>query len=392
MFSSNHPFGVTEICSTHHILTSPSNPHGITPIDFGSAKLNPNILPLPPNAKYPYFIIGRSTTDGSYQEIVACFADFEHLPLTQRRILKCVDEPKVITVPSTKAKKCEKTWMELVKGPHDPRVFWSPKGEPLMTFGTQSSFTCFGQWIVDLRAVYQPLNDLLSGTIGGNINFSELQELRRPEPYGEFEKNWFLIWDETGDMYVHHDSNPRVFSKLGVETPVNLAQEKPCRSLPDPSLLPEGVDHHQSTNTLLVFLCKRLSCPPNPPQVLISIHQKKYFEMYHAFYQRYVIVYSATFPFHEIGRTKMLDMLGTKEGEMNYIVSLAWEVRNQGSLAPPKGHVGEGLSDQDATSWKEHLYDGYLDDTVLISLGIEDKYSAMLDVIAQDLVGCLDTC
>lgn len=48
-------------------------------------------------------------------------------------------EPKQLEVPSTPAEKCEGKYYYYpdIPGFHDPRVFWSSKGEPLMMVNTQ---------------------------------------------------------------------------------------------------------------------------------------------------------------------------------------------------------------------------------------------------------------
>ena len=74
------------------------------------------------------------------------------------------------------AEKCDSELMPYIdiSGFHDPGIFWSGKGEPLMMFNTQyadvslhraieanyysSHYACFGLWIIDLRTLYTPLS------------------------------------------------------------------------------------------------------------------------------------------------------------------------------------------------------------------------------------------
>jgi len=53
--------------------------------------------------------------------------------------MRCVTVPTTLSVPPTPAEKCEGKFGTYVDIPgfHDPRIFWSGKGEPLMMVNTQ---------------------------------------------------------------------------------------------------------------------------------------------------------------------------------------------------------------------------------------------------------------
>ena len=44
------------------------------------------------------------------------------------------------------------TALSLSIGPHDARVFYGPEA-PFTVYGSNSGFTCFGQWIQDIRVL-----------------------------------------------------------------------------------------------------------------------------------------------------------------------------------------------------------------------------------------------
>ena len=120
---------------------------------------NPTIIALPYWAENQYLVVSRVVTDGNYQENVICEANFCYTgspsdarkgekPCTQEDLvytgpaggLRCVTVPVILNVPPTPAEKCEGKFGTYVDIPgfHDPRIFWSGRGEPLMMVNTQS--------------------------------------------------------------------------------------------------------------------------------------------------------------------------------------------------------------------------------------------------------------
>ena len=127
---------------------------------------NPTVIALPYWSENQYLIVSRIVTDGNHQENVLCEANVCHIgsgkdarrgekPCTEddlRQVgpgggMRCVSPPVTLSVPPTPAERCEGDFMPYVDIPgfHDPRIFWSGKGEPLMMVNTQYSplHSCF---------------------------------------------------------------------------------------------------------------------------------------------------------------------------------------------------------------------------------------------------------
>lgn len=129
---------------------------------------NPTIISLPYWSENQYLLVSRIATDGNYQENVLCEANICYAgkkenarpgeqPCTPDDIrhvgpaggMRCVSSPMALSVPPTPAERCEGKFATYVDIPgfHDPRIFWSGKGEPLMMVNTQFvlavSLKCF---------------------------------------------------------------------------------------------------------------------------------------------------------------------------------------------------------------------------------------------------------
>jgi len=119
---------------------------------------NPTIIALPYWSENQYLVVSRIVTDGNHQENVLCEAkacyvgpdDGTHKgekPCNEQDLkyvgpaggLRCVAAPIRLSVPPTPAEKCEGKFGTYVDIPgfHDPRIFYSGKGEPLMMVNTQ---------------------------------------------------------------------------------------------------------------------------------------------------------------------------------------------------------------------------------------------------------------
>lgn len=119
---------------------------------------NPTIISLPYWSKNQYLVVSRIVTDGQHQENVICEAnicyageaknakpgempctsdDFQHLGPAGG--MRCVSAPVSLGVPPTPAESCQGRFAPYadIPGFHDPRIFWSGKGEPLMMVNTQ---------------------------------------------------------------------------------------------------------------------------------------------------------------------------------------------------------------------------------------------------------------
>ena len=119
---------------------------------------NPTIIALPHWSENQYLVVSRIVTDGNHQENVLCEANICYVgsgknatkgekPCTPEDIeilgpsggMRCVHAPITLSVPPTPAEKCEGKFATYadIPGFHDPRIFWSGRGEPLMMCNTQ---------------------------------------------------------------------------------------------------------------------------------------------------------------------------------------------------------------------------------------------------------------
>ena len=263
---------------------------------------NPAIIPLP-YWSHPakYVLVTRVVTFGFHQESHICLADIclpesssSHLPTKDRTRsearqalppdtrpctaldhahlgpnggLRCITPPLKINIPPTPAEKCEDAWLAFpdIPGFHDPRVFWSGKGEPLILVNSASRYECVGLWIVDLRRVYPDVERVLSREARGNIfgtkrdigdeqdeneqtglkmgtqrglglkpsmSYPHLTELtRNPRASrSSVEKNWMLWFPNGDEAYVQYDLlghrmiENKVSSELQAEPDEGLAR------------------------------------------------------------------------------------------------------------------------------------------------------------------------
>ncbi|TLD33149.1 hypothetical protein PspLS_01109 [Pyricularia sp. CBS 133598] len=395
-----------------------------TPLVFGGrTAINPNVLPHPtrPDA---YVMVAQEhppppDSFGRFTELTCDAA------VNGRGELACVTFPVALAIEptNTKGNACddpEKPALELLQinqGPHDARVFFGPRGEnPLVSYGSNSGFTCFGQWVQDFRvvsrwgeqldggqAVVAPVDKTL--TLADQL-FARGTEMQRPfgHRYSPVEKNFFLFWDRDGVMHAHHDMHPtRVLGRLNADGsvgrdlgPDTAAADGACLAhylpvLERVSFLSGPGDEddsvHQSTNSLSVTMCKRADagCKPGPGNTFIAtVVQHKRYRGFRSSYEAYMVLFRQEAPFalHAVSRRPLwisgrrravvpasVDGGGAavERTEMFYITSLNWMRRGQG-------------------------YHGYLDDVILAGFGIEDERPAVLDVRAEDLFQDLGLC
>ncbi|KAB8230367.1 uncharacterized protein BDW43DRAFT_285837 [Aspergillus alliaceus] len=386
-----------DMSATHTVLSSVSTPdkkwfH----IDFGGRHaINPSIIPHPeqPNT----WIItaqlhkpsDQRTSSVWFAELV-CDAVFRD----DGRTLGCIDPPLILPIAATigDSNNCvgDLSFFALNVGPHDARVFYGPDA-PYTIYGSNSHFTCFGQWIQDLRPLVdwkRPM-DLLY-----DHGFRQATELHRPLPFSAVEKNWFLFWDATGQAYVHYDVSPnRVFAKLDPSglvgpdlAPLASSTDNICLQHHLPTLKdPEFESIHQATNSLSITLCSRsdLSCHPTDANTFIlTIFQHKTFYSFHSVYEPYAMLFSRSPPF-----------------AIHSISSKPLWISGRGT--PGQGKKPQSLTNQEAESWnqtemlyvtsiswKDHgnKYHGYIDDVIFLGFGCEDEDTGGVDVVAGDLV------
>ena len=244
------------------------------------------------------------------------------------------------------------------------------------------------------------------------MSYSSLTEITRNprSTRGSIEKNWFMFGSEKLGSYVHYDMGPekRSFAKLlgsGITT-VNLTDpyEIPCIDTSDVS---EG-SWHQGTNSLMLILCNRadLNCKPTPQnQVFFAIIHHKHKNMWSLplRYERYVMVWSAEPPFNMLGISKH-PMLLYNETASGFYPEENWEDDPEQTELLAKGKRGKEnwavftYTVSIAWAWGRSMDQaheknvGYLDDEVILGIGVDDKDMVYSRVLAKDLLQCLQSC
>ncbi|KAI4166862.1 MAG: hypothetical protein LQ343_007683 [Gyalolechia ehrenbergii] len=422
---------------------------------------NPTIISLPYWAENQYLVISRIVTAGNHQENVMCEANICYIgasedamagekPCTEDDLkllgpaggMRCASTPIALNVPPTPAEECYGKYGSYVDVPgfHDPRVFWSGKGEPLMMVNTQSRYACFGLWMIDLRSLHPPLQDLLASSpthpsLGPLKSYSTLTELTRnpAETRASIEKNWLPFFSSTGESYIHYDitdprntsARGRTFAKLlgNGFTTTNLTDplELPCLFDTDATEIDEakkGGTWHQATNSLRLILCKRKDphCKADPENTVFFavIHRKfpNYLDL-PLRYERHFMVWSATPPFSMLGISQH-PILMANETASGWTESQNWDdyPDNAATVAHTKMHrnTTEPYGGKEywayftytvsiAYAWARTGMDevgeknvGYLDDEVVLGIGIDDKGQGFARAKAGDLVQCLRAC
>lgn len=404
-------------------------------ISFGDYEtFNPNIIPHPSSSDRWIIVAQQKAVndqEGLHSAVsiqLVCDASFRSSDGAQANdhnnnllsmshggeTLSCITPPIILPIEATSSEnRCQGHWspLSLNIGPHDARVFYGPE-VPYIIYGSNSQFTCFGQWMHDFRklvkwvpSVSSPSGDPSSQSTQAEKNtevFSTATELYRPPPYGQVEKNWFVFWDSAGDPYVHYDVWPhRSFAKIGaIQGDRFLSEESSIGSLTDvpgqaflastsditclgrymAQILSTSEDFiHQATNSLSITLCKRseTGCEPTEMNTFIfTIFQRKTHIGFGASsYEPYVMLFRRTAPFeiHSIS-TKPFWIYGRKpllqEGsahEMIYITSMSWKSHGQ-------------------------KYHGYSDDVLFLAFGIDDSRTAGIDIMASDLLKNMGLC
>lgn len=120
---------------------------------------NPTIMALPYWSPNQYLIVTRVVTEGLHQESIMCEAnaccaggtggnraaegtdcnDDDVSVLGAAGGLRCAHDPVLLDIPSTPSEECTGDWAAFpdIPGFHDPRIFWSGKGEPLIIVNSQ---------------------------------------------------------------------------------------------------------------------------------------------------------------------------------------------------------------------------------------------------------------
>ena len=243
-----------------------------------------------------------------------------------------------------------------------------------------------------------------------------------------------LFFPSTGESFIHYDtpdplfpSKGRAFAKIlgGGLTTTNLTDplELPC--IPDvdpekPDIAKEGGHWHQATNSLRLVLCLRsdVACIPSPEKtVFFAIIHRKFPNVLDLplRYERYFVVWTATPPFSMIGISQH-PILMANETASGWTTAQNWDddaekarmvaeqVKKHGANSTD-GYGGKGnwatFTYTVSIGWAwgrsgnveaEEMNVGYLDDEVILGIGIDDKGQVFSRVQAGDLVQCLRAC
>ena len=302
--------------------------------------------------------------------------------------------------------------------------------------------------MIDLRTLYEPLANLLTSSptlpsLGPLKSYPTLTELTRNPADTRYpiEKNWLLFFPASGESYIHYDlSDPRsgprgrTFAKIlgnGLTT-TNLSDplEQPClkelSEAEEPDNEKRGGTWHQATNSLRLVLCNRFdaSCKASTDNtVFFAVVHRKFpnWLKLPLRYERFFIVWQATPPFAMIGISQH-PLLMANETASGWSASENWDDdpanavrvaatknKNPNATEPFSGkdywayftytvsisYAWGRLSRKNQIGFGDEAMDmhvGYLDDEVVLGIGVDDKGQAFSRVKAADLVNCLMAC
>ncbi|KAL5317292.1 hypothetical protein ACEPPN_014387 [Leptodophora sp. 'Broadleaf-Isolate-01'] len=402
---------------------------------------NPTIVALPYWADNQYIIVSMVVASGeAYRRNVLCEAIICHpknkrSTTTRERVctegdlrilgpnggLRCATAPIEVDVPPTPAERCsglEQTLAD-IPGFHDPRLFYSGRGEPILMVVSQSRYACIGLWTIDLRVVYPAIEETFSSSPrrlgpGPLISYPTLTELTRnpPSTRQSYEKNWVMFFPSPATSYLQYELNSttRTFAQLigGGLTTQNMTDvsEEPCLSdelgETETDIFTVSSSWHQATPALKLVLCKRAdaSCiANNPDTVFFAVIQRKHNNGFGLpiRYERYFVVWSATWPFNMLAVSQHPILManetnrGWKPVEIWDDVPEAKDEQREvwgeftytTTIAYAWGRAESGIREKGT---------GYLDDYVILSVGIDDKDGLYGKVVAEDLLQCLRIC
>ncbi|KXS98930.1 hypothetical protein AC578_7462 [Pseudocercospora eumusae] len=352
---------------------------------------NPSLIPHPTRAD-EWVVVASHPGMGESEALYCSVGNLND-------VLVCSSAPRKMTpLKSIKSEKCVNgmEYMNFYIGPRDTRMFFGP-GTPYVVYGSQSTWTCLGLWLQDVR----PLLDIfhIMESVGNKL-FKTATELHRPPPFQAIEKNFFVFWGSDGKAYAHYDVYPqRSFAQINFDgtvgkdiAPAAAKSDKFCMAKYMPVPLSKLEDIHQATNSLQITLCRRSDpkCKPSDDNTfLMTIFQHKTCYDYHSIYEPYIMLFRQTAPFEIYaigqrpfwihGRTNLTEETHAKEFEKH-------------PERIPKGH--SEMFYLTSMSWKKHgrMYHGHIDDELWLNFGIEDSRAAAIDVMAGDLIEDLAFC
>ncbi|KAK2626468.1 hypothetical protein QTJ16_003643 [Diplocarpon rosae] len=403
---------------------------------------NPTIFALPYWAKNQYIIVSMLTPHGeTSRRNVLCEANICH-PRDQRSVnsrenhcteedlellgpnggMRCVTPPIAVDVPPTPAERCSGVEQDLadIPGFHDPRIFYSGRGEPILMVASQSRYACIGLWVIDLRVVYPAIEETFSSSPhrlgpGPLMSYPTLTELTRspPSTRQSYEKNWVMFFPSPATSFLQYElsSSTRTFAQLvaGGLTTQNLTDpfEEPC--LADPSdggaetnAFTRSSTWHQATPSLKLTLCPRtnISClSDDPATVFFAAIQRKHCNDYGLpiRYERYFVVWSANWPFNMLAVSQH-PILMANETNRGWKPAQIWDDVPQTEYEAKDAWGDFTYTTTIAYAWGRPESDireksnGYLDDDVILSVGIDDQDGLYSKIAVEDLLQCLRIC
>lgn len=292
------------------------------------------------------------------------------------------------------------------------------RGGPLTQSASRSRYACFGLWVIDLRKLHKPLQNLLASnpfapSLGPLMSYPSLTEITRnpPSTRGQVEKNW-MFFSSRQNNFIHYDMGPdnRAFAKLlgGGLTTVNLTDEYelPCIAS-YPGMKAVG-SWHQATNSLRLVLCNRndKDCEQNDENTVffaIIHHKIRGLMGLPARYERYFMVWSAVPPFSMLGISKHPILLANETAN-GFSAEENWQDDPEHQAMVDAGGEGKGewarftYTVSMAYAWGRRLDEsqdkntGYLDDEVIIGVGVDDEDCTYAISTPRDFLQCLRAC
>ncbi|KAK9450045.1 uncharacterized protein V1518DRAFT_426911 [Limtongia smithiae] len=412
---------------------------------------NPNILPAPRGSSFDYVGFARydpkeEESSETKLEIHWCLMTMRTAPITGLNFIECSSQPTPLPSPhfeSVKDSCGDLKHLELDFGLIDHRVFWSPFGEPLMLVVSNSHVACLGQYLIDLRVLVPELSHLLRVE---NVpirygKYVELDDVNISDTI--FHRNWMMLFDEHNYGYISYGMLPQAVAAIS-KPEVNIAQGSPnCLQEIVQATTGTVATLIQASNSLRLTLCRFPCTPTLENTVLISLVQAEYSNNLDIYYRRYLVMMEPVAPFKIIARSRNLIYAGADNTNPLFSASLIWDTneRNHASWANYEPEIkdeklwkakklhkrgGTDLKKKTApqevmtpageqvhadwihirdvdhmmynmqTQFQNHLvsdyYQGWLDDTLVITFSISSLYSGFIQVNARDMVNCLIEC
>ncbi len=252
------------------------------------------------------------------------------------------------------------------------------------------------------------------------MSYPSLTELTRTPPESRFpiEKNWMFFFSGA-ESFLHYEISPRggrSFAKLlgGGLTTTNLTDplESPCINevaADEPDPIKKNGTWHQATNSLRLVLCERndANCTPNKENtVFFAVVHRKHLDTLFRLplrYERYFIVWSAYPPFSMLGVSQH-PILMANETASGWSPAENWDDDVENEELLKRGGMGKGYwahftytvsiayawgREGDEAMWKNT---GFLDDDVVLGIGVDDAGQGFAKVRAGELVGCMRAC